>query len=190
MKQAMSIIEGIVKGCKKAGCSLIGGETAEMPGFYGRGEYDLAGFAVGIASRGEMIDGSEISPGDWLVGLSSGGLHSNGYSLARKIVFDHINLHVDDWIEELGRTIGEELLEPTRIYARPLISLRREFRIRGVAHITGGGIRGNLPKVLLTAVGPPYIREAGRFRPSFPFCKGRVEFLKRRCGGRLTMESG
>jgi phosphoribosylaminoimidazole synthetase len=111
LEKAMPIIEGIVKGCKEAGCSLIGGETAEMPGFYGRGEYDLAGFVVGISSRGEMIDGSEISPGDRLIGLSSSGLHSNGYSLVRKIVFDNLDLHVDDWIEELGghnrgRTLG------------------------------------------------------------------------------------
>jgi len=146
--KVVSVIEGIVKGCKEAGCSLIGGETAEMPGFYGWGEYDLAGFALGIGNRGDMIDGSEISPGDRLIGLSSSGLHSNGYSLVRKIVFDHLNLHVNDWVEELGRTVGEELLEPTRIYVKAVMPLKREVRLRGIAHITGGGMRGNLPRIL------------------------------------------
>ena len=131
LEKAVSIIEGIVKGCKEAGCSLIGGETAEMPGFYGQGEYDLVGFVLGIANRGEMIDGSEISPGNRLVGLASSGLHSNGYSLVRKIVFDQLNLHVKDWVEELGRTIEEELLEPTRIYVKAVMSLQQEFRLRG-----------------------------------------------------------
>jgi phosphoribosylformylglycinamidine cyclo-ligase len=95
-----------------------------------------------------MIDGSEISAGDRLIGLASSGLHSNGYSLVRKIVFDQLNLHVDDWVEELGRTIGEELLEPTRIYVKPVIPLRQEFRLKGIAHITGGGIKGNLSRIL------------------------------------------
>lgn len=148
LEKAVSIIEGIVKGCKEAGCSLIGGETAEMPGFYRLNEYDLVGFVLGIANRGEMIDGSHISIGDRMIGLASSGLHSNGYSLVRKILFDHLNLHVDDRIEELGRTIGEELLEPTRIYVKAVNSLKREFHLRGIAHITGGGIKGNLPRIL------------------------------------------
>jgi phosphoribosylformylglycinamidine cyclo-ligase len=148
LEKAVSIIEGIVEGCKQAGCSLIGGETAEMPGFYGQGEYDLVGFVLGIANREEMIDGSEISVGNRLIGLASSGLHSNGYSLGRKIVFDQLNLHVKDWVGELGRTIGEELLEPTRIYSKPVMSLKQEFRLRGIAHITGGGIKGNLPRIL------------------------------------------
>jgi len=148
LEKAVSIIEGIVKGCKEAGCSLIGGETAEMPGFYRLNEYDLVGFVLGIANREEMIDGSHISIGDRMIGLASSGLHSNGYSLVRKILFDHLNLHVDDRIEELGRTIGEELLEPTRIYVKAVNSLKREFHLRGIAHITGGGIKENLPRIL------------------------------------------
>jgi phosphoribosylformylglycinamidine cyclo-ligase len=148
LEKAVSIIEGIVKGCKEAGCSLIGGETAEMPGFYGLNEYDLVGFVLGIANKGEMIDGSQISIGDRMIRLASSGLHSNGYSLVRKILFDHLNLHVDDWIEELGRTIGEELLEPTRIYVKAVKPLNQEFHLRGIAHITGGGIKGNLPRIL------------------------------------------
>ena len=105
--KAASVIEGIVKGCKEAGCSLIGGETAEMPGFYGRGEYDLVGFVLGIANKGELIDGSEISAGDRLIGLASSGLHSNGYSLVRKIVFDQLNLRVDDRVEDWGGQSGK-----------------------------------------------------------------------------------
>jgi phosphoribosylformylglycinamidine cyclo-ligase len=174
--KANSIIEGISKGCKEAGCSLIGGETAEMPGFYGPGEYDLAGFAVGIASRGAMIDGSEISPGDRLIGLSSSGLHSNGYSLARKIVFDHLNLQVDDWIEELGRTIGDELLEPTRIYAKTVVPVKWEFRLLGIAHITGGGMRGNLPRILPRGCKASLHKGRWRVPPIFSFLQeeGRI----------------
>lgn len=190
LKKAVSLIDGIVKGCKEAECSLIGGETAEMPGFYGHGEYDLVGFALGIANRGEMIDGSEISPGDRLIGLTSSGLHSNGYSLVRKIVFEQLNLHVDDFVEELGRTIGEELLEPTRIYVKPVMPLKQEFRLRGIAHITGGGIKETFPGFFLATVRPRFEREAGRFLPSFPFPRGRAEFRKRRCGGLLTTGSG
>jgi phosphoribosylformylglycinamidine cyclo-ligase len=176
LEKANSIIEGIVKGCKEAGCSLIGGETAEMPGFYRPGEYDLAGFAVGIASRGEMIGGAEISPGDTLIGLSSSGLHSNGYSLVRKIVFDSLQLHVDDWIEELGRTIGNELLEPTRIYAKTVMSLKREFRLLGIAHITGGGITGNLARILPNGCKVSLQRGSWRVPPIFSFLQreGRI----------------
>jgi phosphoribosylformylglycinamidine cyclo-ligase len=174
--RAVSIIEGMVQGCKEAGCSLIGGETAEMPEFYGEGEYDLAGFAVGIANRGEMIDGSEISPGDRLIGLSSSGLHSNGYSLARKVVFDHLNLRVDHWVEELGRTIGEELLEPTRIYVKTVMDLKREFRLRGIAHITGGGMRGNLPRILPRGCKASLQRGSWHVPPIFSFLQeeGRI----------------
>lgn len=147
-----------------------------MPGFYGPGEYDLAGFAVGIASRGEMIGGAEISPGDTLIGLSSSGLHSNGYSLVRKIVFDYLQLHVDDWIEELGRTGGDELLEPTRIYAKTVMPLKREFRLLGIAHITGGGITGNLPRILPDGCKVSLQRGSWRVPPIFSFLQreGRI----------------
>jgi len=177
LEKTVSLIEEIVKGCKEAGCSLIGGETVEMPGFYGQGEYDLVGFVLGIASRGEMIDGSEISAGDRLIGLASSGLHSNGYSLVRKIVFDQLNLHVDDWVEELGRTIGEELLEPTRIYVKPVIPLRQEFRLKGIAHITGGGIKGNLSRILPRNCKKASLRKGGwQVPPIFSFLQreGRI----------------
>ncbi|HEX9859572.1 MAG TPA: phosphoribosylformylglycinamidine cyclo-ligase [Nitrospirota bacterium] len=146
-KQA-DIVAGIAEGCRQAGCALIGGETAEMPGFYSEGEYDLAGFAVGAVDRQEIIDGSTISPGDALVGFASSGLHSNGYSLARKVFFDELGLQVDSRVPELGGTVGEELLRPTRIYVKTVLSLIEEFDIKGLAHITGGGITDNLPRVL------------------------------------------
>jgi phosphoribosylformylglycinamidine cyclo-ligase len=168
-EKAVSLIEGIVRGCKEAGCSLIGGETAEMPGFYGVGEYDLVGFALGIVNRGEIIDGSEISPGDRLIGIASSGLHSNGYSLVRKIVFDHLNFTVDERVEELGRTLGEELLEPTRIYAKAVLSLKHELRLRGIAHITGGGIRGNLPRILPSHCKASLRRGSWEVPPIFSF---------------------
>jgi phosphoribosylformylglycinamidine cyclo-ligase len=176
MEKAVSIIEGIVNGCKEAGCSLIGGETAEMPGFYDRGGYDLVGFAVGLANKGEMIDGAEISPGDRLIGLASSGLHSNGYSLVRRILFDQLNVHVDDRIGELGRTVGEELLEPTRIYVRAVMSLKQEVRLHGIAHITGGGMRGNLPRILPRSCKASVRKGSWQVPPIFSFLQreGRI----------------
>jgi phosphoribosylformylglycinamidine cyclo-ligase len=176
MEKAVSIIEGIVNGCKEAGCSLIGGETAEMPGFYGRGEYDLVGFAVGLANKGEMIDGAQISPGDRLIGLASSGLHSNGYSLVRRILFDQLNVHVDDRIGELRRTVGEELLEPTRIYVRTVMSLKQEVRLRGIAHITGGGITGNLSRILPRSCKASLRKGSWQVPPIFSFLQkeGRI----------------
>lgn len=147
-KKAVEIIKGIVAGCKEANCSLIGGETAEMPGFYAEGEYDLAGFVVGLADDEQLLDGSGICVGCQLIGIGSSGLHSNGYSLVRKILFQDHRMSVDDYVEELGRTLGEELLEPTKIYVRTIINLRRDFNIYGIAHITGGGLLDNLPRIL------------------------------------------
>ncbi len=146
-KQA-DIVKGIAEGCRQAGCALIGGETAEMPGFYAAGEYDLAGFAVGVVDRQNIIDGLGIKPGDAVVGFASSGLHSNGYSLARKVFFDRLGYKTDSRIPELGCTVAEELLKPTRIYVKTVLSLIEDFSIKGLAHITGGGITGNLPRVL------------------------------------------
>ena len=134
--------------CRENGCALLGGETAEMPGFYADGEYDLAGFIVGVVDRARLINGRAIASGDVLVGVPSSGLHTNGYSLARRIVFDHLGLDVDTHVPELGRTVGEALLEPHRSYLPLIRPLLDAGRIKGMAHITGGGITDNLPRVL------------------------------------------
>ena len=147
-QEAAEIIKGIVRGCKIAGCALLGGETAEMPGFYSNGEFDLAGFVVGIVNEDEVIDGSNVKPGDVVIGISSSGLHSNGYSLARKVLFEKLKLSVSDTPSPLKRTLAEELLEPTRVYVRTILSLKREFHLRAVAHITGGGLLENIPRVI------------------------------------------
>lgn len=146
--KALDIVKGIAAGCKEADCSLIGGETAEMPGFYEENEYDIAGFVVGLADNDQLLDGSEIAVGHQLIGIGSSGLHSNGYSLVRKVFFEDLRMSVHDHVEEFGRTLGEELLEPTRIYSSTIRNLRRDFRIYGVAHITGGGLIDNLPRIL------------------------------------------
>lgn len=147
-EKATQVIRGIVKGCLEAECSLIGGETAEMPGFYGEGEYDLAGFAVGIVENSQMIDGSNITVGDRLIGIASNGLHSNGYSLVRKLLLEHLRMDLNGRVEEIDQVLGEELLRPTRIYVKTILALLKEFRIGGMAHITGGGITGNLPRTI------------------------------------------
>ncbi|MDP8256593.1 MAG: phosphoribosylformylglycinamidine cyclo-ligase [Candidatus Alcyoniella australis] len=145
---AVQVIRGISEGCSQADCSLIGGETAEMPDFYPDGEYDLAGFGVGIVENEEIIDGSQIRVGDKLISIGSSGLHSNGYSLVRKIVFDRTKCGLEDHIDELGRTLGEELLEPTKIYVRTVRNLLRDFPIHGICNITGGGLTENIPRIL------------------------------------------
>ena len=148
----MQIVQGLAGACRTNGCALLGGETAEMPGFYADGEYDVAGFIVGVVPRGNLVDGRSIAPGDVLIGLPSSGLHTNGYSLARRIAFETAGLSVDTVVPELGRSIGEALLVPHRSYlsvVRPLIGNGPGFGlIKGMAHITGGGITDNLPRVL------------------------------------------
>ncbi len=146
------IVEGISAGCIESDCALLGGETAIMPDLYARGDYDLAGFCVGVVERKRVIDGRAITPGDQLIGIASSGLHSNGYSLVRRIVFDIAGHKVDDHIEELGTTVGQALLTPTRIYTRPVRQLLTNYRVKsvvhGIAHITGGGLRENLERIL------------------------------------------
>ena len=143
------VISGIAQGCKQAGCALIGGETAEMPGMYPDGEYDLAGFSVGVVEREKIIDGSDISVDHDLVGISSSGLHSNGYSLVRKIFFNDLGLGIGDKIEELSsKTVGELLIEPTKIYVPIILNLLKRFKIHGIVHITGGGFQDNIPRIL------------------------------------------
>jgi phosphoribosylformylglycinamidine cyclo-ligase len=145
---SVQIVEGIVQGCHEAGCALIGGETAEMPGFYPDGEYDLAGFCVGVVEADKLIDGSEIRVGDRIVGIASSGLHSNGFSLARRVLFEEGKLNPDDQIEGLKQTIGLELLTPTRIYVKSILNIIKNFHIRGIVHITGGGFIDNIPRIL------------------------------------------
>jgi len=144
------VIKGVADGCVQAGCTLIGGETAEMPGMYHEGEYDIAGFAVGVVEDGQMIDGSRVAVGDVLVGLSSSGIHSNGYSLVRKLFFEDGGYDQQHIFPEIGRPLGEELLTPTRIYVKSVLALRDQFDLRAIAHITGGGFLENIPRVLPT----------------------------------------
>jgi phosphoribosylformylglycinamidine cyclo-ligase len=146
--QIEAIVGGVAEGCRQAGCALVGGEMAEHADSLPPGEYDLAGFAVGIAERQRLIDGSKIRPGDVVLGLASSGLHSNGYSLVRRIVFDVMKLRVTDPLPGTGRLVAEELLMPTRIYVRSIQTLLETVEVRGMAHVTGGGVTGNIPRVL------------------------------------------
>ena len=145
---AVKIVEGLARGCRENGCALLGGETAEMPGFYADGEYDVAGFIVGLVERDRLIDGRRVGIGDVLIGVPSSGLHTNGYSLARSIVFDRLRLGIDDEVPELGQTVAEALLATHRSYLRVITPLLGMDLINGMAHITGGGITDNLPRVL------------------------------------------
>lgn len=145
-KEAADVVSGICDGCVEAGCALIGGETAEMPGFYKKGEYDVAGFAVGIVDKEKIINGSRVSEGDVVIGLASSGIHSNGYSLVRKLFFEINDYKIDSTFEELDCTLGEELLKPTRIYVKTILELIEGFDIKGIAHITGGGFIENIPR--------------------------------------------
>jgi phosphoribosylformylglycinamidine cyclo-ligase len=148
LEKSVTIIEGITEGCRQAGCTLLGGETAEMPGFYKPGEYDLAGFCVGVVESDKLITGSTISVNDVIIGIASSGLHSNGYSLARKVLLEKGNLGVNDKVSGLDKTVGLEMLEPTRIYVKPLLNLFKNFNIKGLVHITGGGFYDNIPRII------------------------------------------
>jgi phosphoribosylformylglycinamidine cyclo-ligase len=161
---AEQIITGIAHGCTQAGCALIGGETAEMPGIYQPGEYDLSGFAVGIVDNDKIIDGSYIRPGHQLIGLASSGIHSNGFSLVRKIFFDLCKYDVNTQMPELGTTLGEELLRPTTIYVSSVLNLMRDLPVHGLAHVTGGGIDENIIRVIPDAC-KILIRKAAWERP-------------------------
>jgi phosphoribosylformylglycinamidine cyclo-ligase len=162
METSVAIVTGIVKGCIDAGCALIGGETAEMPGFYQDGEYDLAGFSVGVVNADRIIDGSEIRVGDRIIGIASSGLHSNGYSLVRKIIFEIAKLDVKSRPAGFECTIGEEMLRPTRIYVKPLLNIIKNFHVKGLVHITGGGFLDNIPRIV------PHPCKAIIYRESWP----------------------
>jgi phosphoribosylformylglycinamidine cyclo-ligase len=166
-----AIIAGIGNGCQEAKCALIGGETAEMPGFYNDNEYDLAGFTVGLVDDSKIVDGSEIRVGHQIIGIASSGLHSNGFSLVRKICFDHLKLTVDSHIPEFGRSLGEELLTPTYIYSETIQHLIRDLPIGGFAHITGGGIIDNTLRIIPQACNLELKKDSWERPPIFEFLK-------------------
>jgi phosphoribosylformylglycinamidine cyclo-ligase len=161
-EQGVEIMKGIAQGCIEAGCALVGGETAEMPGFYHEGDFELAGFTVGVVEEKEIVDGSTILPGDAIIGLASQGLHSNGYSLARRVLLEELQLGIDDTAAGLAVPLGEELLRPTRIYVKTVLSLLDQFHIKGMAHITGGGMPGNILRIL--PPGTKGVIEKGRWQ--------------------------
>ena len=167
--EVINIIKGIAEGCKQAKCALLGGETAEMPGMYKKDEYDLAGFAVGIVDNNKIIDGSEIGVGHKLIGIASSGLHSNGYSLVRKICFDLLKLKIDEFIPEFKKTIGEELLTPTKIYSDVFRGISKNLPIHGFAHITGGGIPDNIVRILPRACKALVYKNSWEIPPVFTF---------------------
>ncbi|NBI29850.1 phosphoribosylformylglycinamidine cyclo-ligase [Chengkuizengella marina] len=143
-----SIVKGIADGCKQSGCALIGGETAEMPGMYAEGEYDIAGFVVGVVDKNKMIDGSSIQEGDVVLGLASSGVHSNGFSLVRKLLLEDAGYQLDDYVDELNGKLGDILLTPTKLYVKPVLSMLDKVQLKGLSHITGGGFIENIPRVL------------------------------------------
>ena len=147
-KVVVELVKGVTEGCKIADCALLGGETAEMPGFYAEGEYDLAGFAIGVVEKSQIIDGKKIKEGDAVIGIASNGLHSNGFSLVRKVLFESKKYKINDKIPSLEKSLGEELLRPTSIYVSPVLHLLEKYKILGIAHITGGGIVENIPRIL------------------------------------------
>ena len=164
---AAAVVEGVANGCKACGCALLGGEMAEMPGFYAQGEYDLAGTIVGIVDRGRILDGSRIQAGDLLIGLGSSGLHTNGYSLARRLLFETAGWQVDTYVEDLGATVGDALLAPHLSYVSAVFEVMKSVCIKGMAHITGGGFTDNLPRILPAGLGVRIRRGTWPERPIF-----------------------
>lgn len=165
------IVKGIADGCEMAGCALIGGETAEMPGMYKEDEFDLAGFTVGACEKSRLISGEDIAEGDVLIGLASSGIHSNGYSLVRKVFLENKGFSLDERIPELDRPLGEELLTPTRIYVKPLLNALKEFNIKGMAHITGGGFIENIPRMMPEGLGAAVEKGSWTVPPIFEALK-------------------
>jgi len=174
---ATDVVKGVVEGCRQAGCALLGGEMAELPDLYRPEEYDLAGMIVGMVERSRIVDGSKIRPGDVLLGLGADGLHTNGYSLARKVIFEVKGLTVDDFVEVLGCTVGEELLRPHRSYVKPVLALMKQVTVKGIAHITGGGMSDNIPRILPEGMSARIRRWSWPVSPIFRFLQeiGRIE---------------
>jgi phosphoribosylformylglycinamidine cyclo-ligase len=175
---ATEALRGIAEGCRRAGCALLGGETASMPGFYGRRELELVGFGVGVVERGRVIDGSSIGEGDVLLGMASSGVHSNGFSLVRKLVDEGIaagRFELREAVPELNTSLAAALLAPTRIYVKPILSLLRDFTLHGIAHITGGGFQGNIPRILPNGVRARIDPSSWRQPPIFDFLQKQGE---------------
>ena len=166
-KVVVELVKGVTEGCKMADCALLGGETAEMPGFYPEGEYDLAGFAVGIVEKSKIIDGREIKEGGSVIGIASNGLHSNGFSLVRKVLLESNKYRIDDKVYSFGGYLGEELLTPTKIYVHPVLDLLEKYKILGIAHITGGGMIENIPRILPEGVSVQINKESWPKPPIF-----------------------
>jgi phosphoribosylformylglycinamidine cyclo-ligase len=163
-----AIVKGIANGCLQAGCSLIGGETAEMPGMYHDDEYDIAGFTVGMVDQKNVIDGSKVKDGQVLIGLASSGVHSNGFSLVRKVLLEDANLSLGDYVDELGAELGSVLLEPTKIYVKSVLSTVRRFHVTGLVHVTGGGFYDNIPRILPTGLQAEIRDGSWKVPPIFP----------------------
>ncbi len=175
--QVAEVVKGVAEGCRQAGCALIGGETAEMPGLYTIGDYDIAGFSVGVVERDGIITGEDIKPGDAIIGLASNGIHSNGYSLVRRILFDAGHYNWKDEINVLGSTLGAEIIKPTRIYVKSILSICESFDIKGIAHITGGGLPENVARILPEAANAMIKKGSWQILPIFSFMQetGHIE---------------
>ncbi len=165
------IVKGIADGCRQSGSALVGGETAEMPDFYSEGEYDMAGFSVGIVDKDRIITGEKVAVGNKIIGIPSSGIHSNGYSLVRKVFFDKMDMKVTDYVEELGQTLGEALLTPTKIYADACDAVLPAFDVKGIVHITGGGFYENIPRILPEGTAVSINVGSWDVPPIFPYIK-------------------
>lgn len=165
------IVKGIAEGCRQAGSALVGGETAEMPDFYSEGEYDMAGFSVGMVDKEKIITGDKVAEGNVIIGIASSGIHSNGYSLVRKVFFDKMKMDVKDHVEELGTTLGEALLTPTKIYAAACSAVLPKFDVKGIVHITGGGFFENVPRILPEGLAAKIKIGTWKVPPIFPYIK-------------------
>ncbi|MDD2189256.1 MAG: phosphoribosylformylglycinamidine cyclo-ligase [Eubacteriales bacterium] len=168
-EKVADIVKGVADGCVIGECALVGGETAEMPDFYADGEYDMAGFAVGIVDRSKMIDGSKIKKDDVLIGIASSGIHSNGYSLVRKLFFDIMKLQVNDYVAELGKTVGNALITPTKIYTKACNAVLAKEPVNGIIHITGGGFFENIPRIIPEGLGVKIDMGSWRILPIFEY---------------------
>lgn len=191
-EKAADLVKGVCDGCIQSGMALLGGETAEMPGFYSDGEYDMAGFAVGVVDREDIIDGSKVKKGNVIIGLKSSGIHSNGYSLIRKLFFDNLKMDVSEYVEDLGETLGEALLRPTKIYVKPVVEILNRFResVNGICHITGGGFYENVPRALPENLSAKFEKNSWEKAPIFDYIKKVSEIEEKELFGTFNMGVG